>query len=179
MTESTTRNALGAYHAVAGVAGIATIVWLAPSFWRQTPPAGRLLIVGLLCVMATVFLIALAAGVLLLLRRPSAFRLATLVQLLQLPVFTIGAWKWSFFAGLYAAILVSNAPGPLSFDLGAKAALILAWAGEPSGEVSLGINVVPLAVLWLLRRLQRAVPSDTTPAGPATSGAVAVNERWP
>jgi hypothetical protein len=173
MKESTIRYLLGAYHIIAGLAGIAPVLWLLGPLWAQTPSASRVAVAGIMSGIAAMFLIVVAAGLLLLRSRAGAIRLATAIQLLQIPVCTVGVWQWRFFAGIYVVVVTSNTRDSLGLELGLKSLLTVSWAGELSAISSIGLNVAPIGVLWVLWRLARTTKAGRLPTGSAVAGAPA------
>ena len=82
-------------------------------------------------------------------RAPIAIVLAALCQILQIPVFLIGPFQWTFFAGAYVVPYWQLGEGVAGM-IGLKAKIDLSWgATDPT---LLGINLAPLVILWLLLR---------------------------
>ena len=146
----TLRSWLAWYHMLAGGAGMITTLLCAPDLLARLSADLRQAMGLIILVMLALFTVVAWAGVLLSIRSPWAERVTTIVQLFQIPVIRIGSFLWMFFGGGYLVGYWGTENG-LGGMLGAKANLELSWGGAPESLV-LGINLVPLVILWMLRR---------------------------
>jgi hypothetical protein len=145
--------ALGAYHALAGFIGFVTTVDYAPVVIERLAPEVRGQATMMYGVVAAVFLAVLLSGVLLLRSARQGIVLATIVQLVQVPLWAWGTTAYSFFAGLYVPIVWS--PEGWRVLYGWKANLQLAWGNEAVVPF-VGINVIPALILAALHRMRRS-----------------------
>jgi hypothetical protein len=155
MSDRVLHAVLGWYEVIAGVAGVILTAAITPSLVQQTGSVARWRVLALLGAMASAFAVVALAGVLLLQRRRFGKALSVLVQVAQIPLWAVGTFKWTFFAGAYLALLVSRAPSASRLLLGISSRLDFAWGGAPAASAVVGVNFAPFAVLFLLGRLQR------------------------
>lgn len=156
------REGLSLYHLIAGGYGLVFTLDLAPRLISQLDVSVRLAAAVGFAGVALVFGSVLAAGFLLVKRPLFGTRFAVVLQLLQIPVLSTGGFAFSFFAGLYAAVVSES--GNVHWLAGWKASLQLSWFAT-SGFV--GVNLAPLGVIWLLRRAHATTPLETDAAPPA------------
>jgi hypothetical protein len=98
---------------------------------------------------AAVFGVLIAAGILILRRHHRGIIVFGIVQLAQIPI--LGPSKWFFCAGPYLAPVWTSDGSKLLY--GIKATFSASW--HSSDPVSIiGVNLVPLVILWLLYRLR-------------------------
>lgn len=146
----TLRSWLAWYHMLAGGAGMIVTLFMAPTLLARMPEPSRPAMGLVFLAMIALFAVVAWAGALLSIGSPWGPSAATLVQLIQLPAIRVGSYLWTFFAGGYVVPYwqIGNGPG---YALGVKASFQLSWGGavEPT---MIGMNVIPLVILWLLRR---------------------------
>ena len=144
------RSWLAWYHMLAGGAGMIITLLMAPTLLAKIPEPSRPGMGLVFLAMIGLFAVVAWAGALLSISSPWGPPAASLVQLVQLPAIRVGSYLWTFFAGGYVVPYwqVGNGPG---YALGVKSSFQLSWGGavEPT---MIGMNVVPLVILWLLRR---------------------------
>lgn len=145
----TLRSWLTWYHLLAGVAGIWVTLGVMPSLLDRVAtdvkPYLGLVAFAMLGLFATVGW----TGVLLSMRSPRAERMVVFVQALQIPVVSVHAYYWAFFAGGYLVPYWQTAAG-MSGIVGVKAAVTVSW-GHPSPPTLIGVNLIPPVIIWLAR----------------------------
>ena len=155
---------------VAGAVGILVALFFGVAAVNSVPEAARLTVVLVAGAMVVLFAAVILAGVLLLEAHPAGRILSSAVQLLQVPAVAAASWHWLFFAGAYLDLAWLGGQ-PRLFG-GLKADLDVAWAGAQQ-VTGVGINVVPLIVLWLLWR------RSSQPAAAALSESAAAGGNAP
>jgi hypothetical protein len=160
------RSWLAWYHLASGLAGVVVTAIYASTLVERTPADFRTAMGLLLLGMLALFAVAAWAGILLMMGTRWAVRVATCVQLAQVPVFIIGGWQWIFFAGVYL-VVAWGFPGDIRAFVGMKASLQIAWSGEQG--TMLGVNVAPFFILWLLRYRLPALERPRDASAPAMS----------
>lgn len=139
---------LGVYQCYGGVLGLVALLDVAPRLMLQAPPEARPSGLVLWTVVAALMSsLALSGGLLL---RGHRFGLGASVgaQLAQLCYFSIGPASYLFFGGFYLGIAFEQ--GTLTATAGWQ---VYAELGEAAGRTFVGINLVPLAILVMLKRL--------------------------
>ena len=162
------------YEIVAGLAGVLLALVFAPRIVDQLPPEHRQSAVLVFALIAALFVLLAIAGFLLARGQRSGRVLSLALQWAQVPVVSLGVFRWVFFGGAY--LVPAWSPESSTLLVGLKSNLEINW-GPPSPPALLGLNVVPLLVIWALHRRveqpERAVALEEGTEGAAT-GAPAV-----
>lgn len=170
----TLRTWLAWYHLAAGSAGVMIVLLTAPRLVSEVDEGVRLGIQLLSLGMLVLFLLVGVAGVMLYERSRRALWLVVPLQCLQIPVVKFAGAQWIFFGGGYLVGLWQAGSG-WSAAMGVKANIEFAWrSAEP---VLIGINLVPVVILWLA--VAKLPSIESPPTSLATAISPAQNEPPP
>ena len=161
MSTSAVAKWIAWYEAGAGLGGLYLLA--ASRAYRVTgPPIGRLLITAFLtgyCLLLAV------AGLLLLRRRSAGLLLSRLAQSFQIPQVATHLMTYSLLAPVSLVLsFKANLDVGLELNLAAEFRLLFGRAPEVA---ALGVNLLPLLVLYLLRRHGPIRETDAAQAGVA------------
>lgn len=98
------------------------------------------------------FALAASAGAILIWDRRQSIGLSMFVQALQIPFWSFGGTAWQFTAGAYCSVSIVGERANLF--VGAASTIVAGTRSEPH-IVGLGVNLVPLVVIYLLRRYHK------------------------
>ena len=150
---------LGVYQCYSGIVGLAALLDVAPRLMLQTPaaalPSGLVLWTVVAVLMSSLAL----SGFLMLRRQRYGIAASVGVQLAQLLYFSVGPVSYLFFGGFYLGVAFEL--GTLTVSPGWQ---VYAELGEATGRTFLGVNLVPLAILVLLKR--SAARAEVAPLQP-------------
>jgi len=153
VTSELVERLLGAYHLTFGVAGAAAVGELSSHFLTRTPVAERLRASMLLFSMGLVFVAVLLTGVGLIQSRSRAWIAALVLQLAQVPMWSVAGSEYTFVAGAYAGLTHSSAR--LTPFAGVMSTLQLGWDRQVEFP-AIGVNLLPLVVAFIVWRVRAA-----------------------
>ena len=134
------------YQTGAGLGGLYVLA-ASGAYHANGPPIARLLLTAFL---AAYCLLLAGAGILLLRRRPGGVLLSQLAQSFQIPQVATHIITYSLFTPLSLALLFkANFDVGLEFNIAAEFRLRF---GHAPDVAAVGVNLIPLVVLYLLRR---------------------------
>ena len=158
-----TRRVLGWYEILSGAGGIVLVAIVLPQMVERVEAPHRIAIVLLYVAIGCVFVAVLLAGLLLLRDHRWGVLLSVLVQAAQIPLWAVGSSRWAFFSGAYLALLWQ--PDSPTILVGLKSSLELYWRGSQAATF-FGINLVPIVVIYFLRKLTSVSASTATDRSP-------------
>lgn len=138
------RVVLGWYEIASGGAGIVLMIWAA-SHASADLPGGAWYSMG-------PFVLLVLAGTQLLRGHGEGVRLSVALQLGQVLFFSVGGVVWKFIAGLQASVWIT---AERSYAKVGVEATLLAGRGASNEPILLGINIVPVIVVYLLWKVMR------------------------
>ena len=170
MSLSQTERWIGGYQVLAGGYGLVLVTLSVGRIYPEVPAGARGEFVAIWAVIALLFAMVTLAGVALLrchaLGRPAS----TLVQLIQVCIVATKSVQWIFLAGLYLGVTVFE--GTVRPMAGFRAQAQVSYGKGAPPLTGMGINIVPLGVVWLLRRRRT---EGTVGAPPSRSGTASIS----
>lgn len=146
------RKLLSWYQIVGGAAGIIAIDWAYPSLFAQAEAGARAALTLTMLAASLPFALTVVSGILLDRRKRGATTIGLVLQALQVPIVSLSGSSWVFLAGPYLGPLWRGGRMTLAFGISAK---IEMGATGADATTMIGVNLVPLAVAWLILRLAR------------------------
>ena len=147
-----TRQVIGWYQIIGGAVGL--VFTLLMLFGGIEASSGLWLILLLLAIGAALFATSVTAGILLLRKHPMAMRVSQVAQMAQIPQLMLGGTAYYFVAGAKFTLLIYQMFNTgFRVDFGLYSQFNFQF-GASSGFFIVGINIVPIIVLWLLKRIK-------------------------
>jgi hypothetical protein len=137
------------YEIVAGLLGVLLALAAAPRLVGQLPPEHRQSAVLVFALIGALFVVLALAGFLLARGHRWGRALSLALQWAQAPVVSLGVFRWVFFGGAY--LVPAWRPEGSTLLVGLKSNLEINW-GPPSLPALVGLNLVPLFIIWALHR---------------------------
>ena len=168
MRPSLARKIVGVYQAAGGLVGVAMSVFVIPTALARVPEhhrGGLLVFIGVSLMM---FALLGLAGVLILQHQRLGAWLTPALQIAQIPMWSALGTSWIFTTGPYIGPAWSHAGLGLSFGLKLQWFAQVRGGGPPDWGA---INLVPLAILFLLRLTMHdsSDPVDTAATSTVTT----------